>query len=54
MIDEKRLDNDDDALDVGVPTMLLFFSIYTARRGSVRVPTMLLFFPSSCAHRSNE
>jgi len=47
MIDERRLDDDDDdddASDVGVPTMLLFFSIYAARRGSVRVPTMLLFF----------
>jgi len=48
MIDERRLyddddDDDDDASDVGVPTMLLFFSIYTARRGSVREPTMRLF-----------
>jgi len=52
MIDEKRLD-DDDASDVGVPTMPLFFHLY----GSTRLcpcADNAVIFPSSSAHRSNE
>jgi len=52
MIDEKRLD-DDDASDVGVPTMPLFFHLY----GSTRLcpcADNAVIFPSSSAHCSSE